>query len=445
MPVRDIIVLTLLLASVPICFFRPFFGILMWDVVSYLNPHRFTWGPAHEFPAAMAVGIPTLLGSALFERNWKHFFSRNIWLIVLLWLWFTFTSLRNTEKPEFAHFAVDTWYRWGVVSKILLMALVTVGVVNTWSRFRCLLLVNAACFGALVLKAVPFMILTGGSFRIYGPPGSAIGDNNDFGLALNMTLPMFFYLAILESQTWVKRLMTVCFIASIPAILLTYSRGALVGLAVVLSVMIMRSRQRLILVPVLVLAACFAVFFTPEGWRTRMDFSRAGALVDGSARSRINAWTYSWRLALDYPVTGGGFEAFTPALFALYAPDPKDVHGPHSIYFGVLAEHGFVGLVLYLSLIISSVFSLRAVRRFAKVWGDERIPYYVLMLQLSLMGFLVSGTFLGRAYFDYYFTIVGCSIILYRLCWLEPFPVVHEEPVITAFGHPNEVLISSRD
>ncbi len=75
--------------------------------------------------------------------------------------------------------------------------------------------------------------------------------------------------------------------------------------------------------------------------------------MDDSATSRINAWTYCWRLAKDYPVTGGGFEAFTPTLFYRYAPNPKDVHGPHSMYFGVLAEHGFPGLFLYLSLLVS--------------------------------------------------------------------------------------------
>ena len=39
---------------------------------------------------------------------------------------------------------------------------------------------------------------------------------------------------------------------------------------------------------------------------------------------------------------------------------------------------------------------------------------YADMLCFSMMGFLVSGAFLGRAYFDYLFTIVGCCAILRR-------------------------------
>ena len=38
------------------------------------------------------------------------------------------------------------------------------------------------------------------------------------------------------------------------------------------------------------------------------------------------------------------------------------------------------------------------------------------MLQFSILGFLVSGAFLGRAYFDYFFTLVACVAILKRLC-----------------------------
>ena len=37
---------------------------------------------------------------------------------------------------------------------------------------------------------------------------------------------------------------------------------------------------------------------------------------------------------------------------------------------------------------------------------------YANMLRFSLVGFLTSGIFLGRAYFDYFFAIVGCLAVL---------------------------------
>jgi probable O-glycosylation ligase (exosortase A-associated) len=271
------------------------------------------------------------------------------------------------------------------------------------------------------------MILTGGSFRLYGPRGSMLADNNDFGLALNMTLPMFFFLSRVDESKTVRRVMAVMFVSAIPGVLFTYSRGALIGMAVVMVLMILKLRQRMLLLPVLMLAGVLAIFFAPEKWQHRMDFSREGALIDDSALSRFNAWTYCWRLASDYPLTGAGFDAFTQDLFNRYAPNPADVHGPHSIYFGVLAEHGYIGLFLYLTLVASCFVKLSRVLRYARDVGDRQAAAYATMLQFGVIGFLVTGAFLGRAYFDYYFSLVACTVILSRLCREAPVEPIEME------------------
>jgi putative inorganic carbon (HCO3(-)) transporter len=416
---RDVIILGLVFATLPFCFVRPFFGILMWQLVSLLNPHRFSYGAAYTFPVAEAIAIPTLLGFVLFNHNYKALFTREIAIILCLWGWFTFTSYHNSQMPLFSDFAALTWYRWRFVSKILLMTLVTVAVVNTRERFRWYLLVTAAALGILVLKAVPFMILTGGSFRLYGPPGSMLADNNDFGLGLNMTLPVFFFLSTLETKPWLRLLLRFVFLATIPAVLFTYSRGAMLGLCFVLFLMMLRAPYKVFFVPAIASMVILVVLFAPEQWQRRMDLRRDGALIDDSALSRVNAWTYCYRLSQDYPLTGGGFEAFTQPLFDRYAPNARDVHGPHSIYFGVLAEHGYPGLACYLLLIGSCLFSLFRIRSQARILGDNALGTYALMVQFSLLAFLVSGAFLGRAYFDYYFSFVGCVPMLKLLARTE--------------------------
>jgi probable O-glycosylation ligase (exosortase A-associated) len=413
---RDIIVLALILGSVPICFWRPYYGILLWTILSFLNPQQMSWGAARDFPVALVVAVPTLAGALVFCKTWHALRSRETFLILALWVWFTATSLHTSLTPEFADHVSDCWFRWRFVSKILLMALVAIALVNTFDRLRWLLIAIASAFGFFVAKALPWMIATGGQYRLYGPDGTMVGDNNDFGLALNMTLPIFFCLAKTEMNRRLKMIMAGLFVLTIPSVFFTYSRGALIGMALVLLAMGLRMRQRILLVPVICLAAVFATVFTPEKWQQRMDFRQEGALIDSSARSRFNSWTYSYQLALDYPLMGGGFEAYTPRLFNLYAPNPLDVHGPHSIYFGVLAEHGFTGLALYLVLVGSCFASLQKVIREARRRDDDVAANYAIMLELSLLGFLGSGAFLGRAYFDYYFTIVVCVAILKRVC-----------------------------
>lgn len=411
MPIRDIILLAFFLLSLPVCLVRPFYGVVLWTVVAFLNPQAFLWTP-EVFPWAMAVAIPTLIGFVKVS-GWRNLACRETVLILMLWAWFLVTTLLSTHTPEFAHHANDTWYRLQLVSKILLMTLAMIGIVNSMERLRMLLLVIAGCFGFFIAKAVPWLIITGGAHRIYGPVRSMIADNNDFGLALNMTFPIMFFLAQTEERRNLRRLFGVLSAAAIPAIFFTYSRGALVGVSAICAAMAARMKQKVLLIPFLLLALVIALFLTPDAWRERMTLTSPDA-VDASARSRLNAWTFCWRLAKDYPLTGGGFATFTQRLFDRYAPNPLDVHGPHSVYFGVLAEHGFIGLLLYLALVITCFVSLYRLGRAARRNGDDLFAHYADMLRFSLIGFLVSGVFLGRAYFDYYFTIVACTAILRR-------------------------------
>jgi putative inorganic carbon (HCO3(-)) transporter len=425
---RGSALLIFVLGSLPVCFVRPFYGILLWTVIAFLNPQSFVWGSGSYFPWALAVAIPTLIGVPIFVRGWAHrLVSREFFLVFALWIWFTITSVVSTNTSFFLHHAGDTWFRWGFVSKILLMTVVTMAVTQSFRQLRILMLVIAGCFGFFVLKALPFIIMTGGEFRLYGPENSMVADNNDLGLCLNMTLPFFFFLAQTEPRRWVRRLFGFLFIITIPAIFFTYSRGAFAGLAVVLLLMLLRLKQRFVLVPVIGLSLMIAVLFAPEAWKQRMDLTDSGAL-DASAISRFNAWTFSWRLALDFPVTGGGFATFTPELFDRYAPHVKDVHGPHSIYFGVLAEHGFTGLLLYLVLVGSCFAATHKLVKHGRFYGDQQAIHYAHIFQFSLIGFLVSGAFLGRAYFDYFFTIVACIAILRRVCALEWAEVAATDP-----------------
>ena len=238
-----------------------------------------------------------------------------------------------------------------------------------------------------------------------------IADNNDFGLALNMTLPLFFFLAQTETNRWLKRLFAFLFLITIPAVFFTYSRGALLGLAAVVMLMVLRSKARILLIPVIALGITVALVFAPPEWKHRMNPTREDA-IDASANERFNAWTFCWNLAQEYPITGGGFATFTPELFSRYAPVALDIRGPHSVYFGLLAEHGFIGLFLYLGLVFFCFKTTSRIKKLATFHDDHTIFQYAQMFRFSLIGFLVSGTFLGRAYFDYFFAIVACIVIL---------------------------------
>ena len=207
--------------------------------------------------------------------------------------------------------------------------------------------------------------------------------------------------------------MAALFILTIPAVFFTYSRGALVGLIALLGMMLLQSKRRLAIVPVLVLGVIIGVYFAPEGWQERMNPNRPDA-IDASARSRLNAWAYASALAADYPISGGGFATFTPELFAKYAPTMVfggSAYTAHSVYFQILAEHGYVGLGLYLFMILLCFKTIRRLRKQSRI-HDPVIAQYAHALQFSLIGFMTCGVFLSQAYFDYFFAIVACVAVL---------------------------------
>jgi putative inorganic carbon (HCO3(-)) transporter len=413
---RDVIVIGIILASLPLCFFRPYFGVLMWVWVAYFNPHRFCWGFAYNFPVATVIAIPTLLGIVFSRDVNRKIFNRETILLLIFWCWISVTFLYATQVPIFADHIADAQARLIAVSKALLMTFVLILLVTSKKKLDYLFIVTALSFGALAIKGTVFGVRTEGSFRVWGPPDSFVADNNDFGLALNMTLPVMFYMAREVSARWLRWALWISFFSSVAAILLTYSRGALLGLAVVLGALAMKSNRKAISAVALVLLAFLVLSFAPSGWTDRMGNFFHGNL-DESAQGRLHAWHFAWELASHYPVTGGGFETFTPELEQRFTPQ-FSFAGPHSIYFQTLGEQGFVGLGLFLFLIGSCFYSLRSMRRKVRRQPSfQWITNYSNMLEACFLGYIVSGSFLPRAYFDLWFQLaaaVALLKILYR-------------------------------
>lgn len=435
---RDLIVLAVILGSVPICLFNPYFGVLMWSWISYFNPHRYTWSVAYDFPVAQVIAIPTLIGCLFTRRLNRRFLTFEAALLLLLWIWFIVTLVHSGNVPAFADHYEAGKAQFSKVSKILLMTFLMILLVTTKERLRYVFLVPALSFGALAIKGALFGLVTAGSYRVYGPPDSFIADNNALGLALNMTLPIFFFMAREEKNRFLRMVLRVAFFSSIVAIILTYSRGALLGLAVVLAALAIKSGRKLISGVLLLTCAWMVLSFAPERWMDRMGNFLRGNL-DESAQLRINAWEFAWELAKDYPATGGGFQTFTLDLFQRYTPHLVFA-GAHSVYFQMLGEHGFVGLGLFLLLLLSCWMTLRRMRvQTQKVPGAGWVASYSHMLEIALLAYMITGAFLEFAYFDYFFQVVACTIILKILHAREaamPSEVEKKAPLTTQVSEP---------
>ena len=245
---------------------------------------------------------------------------------------------------------------------------------------------------------------------MWGPGDSIIGANNAIGLALNMCLPMLWYLAKGEKSRRIKLALLGTFVLTIPAIMFTYSRASALGLAAVLMCIILKSRHRVVAIGLVLAVVILALPFLPQSWINRQQ-STLEYESDTSATSRLDEWRFCWRVAMDRPV-GGGFLLYSDETYMKYFPEFLQTHGrtlsAHSIYFGVLAEHGFPGFAVFLILITATMLSLYDLKRKAKQNpGLQWAAPYCDMIQVSLVGFLVNGGFVEMEYFDLFYQWVA--------------------------------------
>jgi len=414
---RDVVFFAFLVGSLPVCFMNPYYGVLMWYWISYFNPHRFTFGFAYNLPVAFMVAVPTLAGILFARKSLGSLLTSESILLICLWAWYSISYIRARGVPIFVGHLNEMNYEMDHISKIIFMTLIMVVVVTNRQRIYGVMLVTGGSLGLLALKGAIFGARTSGEERVFGPPDSFLADNNGFGLAVNVCLPILFFLARNERRRWLRILLYICFGGGVVAVLLTYSRGALLGLVMVLGMILLRSRHKLLAVFACVLAAFIILAIAPPAWMNRMGNFAEGNL-DGTANQRLISWETAWKFSHDYPVLGGGFDTIGDVfLYKRYQPRqlPGGLisSGPHSIYFQLLADQGFVGLGLFLLILACCFFTLARTRFAARRLPRARwLVDYTLMVEIGLLAFMTSGAFLGFAYLDLLYQMVGLTAVL---------------------------------
>jgi probable O-glycosylation ligase (exosortase A-associated) len=422
---RDIVLTAVVMGALPACFMRPWVGIMMWCWLGFMNPHRMTWGFAYSIPFAQLVAIATLLG-LLFDRTRKPIpRTPEVGFLLALWAMFGVSTI-------FAYYPDNAFDSLMKISKILFMTVVAMSLLQDSYRMKWLLVVTGASFGFFGLKGGIFALATGSQHHVLGPEGSFIAGNTEIGLALNMTLPILLFLYKHEERRWLRYGWLAMFVMSFPAILSTYSRGALLGLGVVLPMLFLKAKQKLVVIVLLAVSIPTAMAILPEKWYSRMETIQTYE-QDGSAQGRLRAWQLAMQIANDRPLTGGGFRTFSKELYAYYGWATSAAFDAHSIYFQVLAEHGYPGLLLFLGLIVATMVSLRMLihtrpRDPANAW----IPECARMLEASMAGYLICGAFLSLSYFDLLYTLVAATAILRVLVRQAPAAQPAEEAPVPA-------------
>lgn len=406
---RDLALALVLFGSIPFILARPYLGLLMWSWLGYMNPHRLTWGFAYSFPWVMLIAIVTLVSLAISKESKRIPVSAVSVLLVLFLLWTGFTTFFAAVPGT----ASETWQQF---AKTLVMVFVTLMLVNSRERMHWLVWVIVISLGFYGLKGGVFTILHGGGNHVFGPAGSFIGDNNALALALCMILPLMRYLQLQSARKYMKVGMGLAMVLTGVAVLGTYSRAGLIALVVVGAALVLKSRRRVTLAIALAAVVVVGYHYMPAKWTERMGTIQHAEQTD-SMQTRIQSWQFATNVALHRPLVGGGFDVYlSDEMWQHYGPEGAIPRAIHSIYFRVLGEHGFVGLLLFLGLLAASWRKCSQVRKLVRDTPENKWAFDLAsMLQVSLLAFMTAGVAAPMSYFDLTYQLMAMCVLLYGL------------------------------
>ncbi|MBS3913927.1 putative O-glycosylation ligase, exosortase A system-associated [Methylomonas rivi] len=405
---RDIVITLIVLIGCGYTLKRPYIGVLLWSWLSYMNPHRLAFGFAYSAPFAQITAL-VLLGSMLFSKETRKPPINSITVV-----WFVFVLFMGITSV-FAFFPEIALKYYERVIKIQFIVFLTMMLITDMRKLNQLLWVISLSIGYFSVKGGVFTILTAGHHRVWGPNDSFIADNNSLAVGILMAIPFMIYLYQISERKWVKYGLFSAAILSLFTIIGSQSRGAFLAIAAVGLLYWLKSDRKLITTLVVLALTVLLLMFAPESWYKRMN-TIENYEEDDSALGRLNAWEYAYNAANDN-LLGVGLNSWSKETFLLYAPNPLDVHAAHSIYFSVLADHGWIGLFMFVAIFFMSWKTLTAIIKNTERNPDLKEQYLLAkMLQISLIAYLVGGAFLSLSYFDLPWHVVSFVVILDRIC-----------------------------
>ena len=387
-------------------------GVLYVPFVVCLGFIIFSFFRIHEaFPFLMPFKIPLLLALAslgalawhlIITRSIKPFLTEELkWFLVffaLVTIGLGFASNRGMAIGMYT----------GSYSKIAIMVFAIAWMVREEKQFALLarmIVIAGIAIGLVALnnKANGIGLVEGTRVTIARDMRSVLGDPNDLALVLSFPISFAAGLALTKGLSRGSRLLGVVgYLVIANAILATQSRGGLLAIVAVSGVFALyriKSKLTIMILGGVALLALLAM----AGISDRSSGGASESGIDESAQGRLYAWEAAFNMANTHPLTGVGLSNFTSNYF-FYSPHWDGMnHAVHSTWFGVMAETGYLGLAVFLTLAIKLVISMRRlVNGLLPLYQTGRcsaVLFSTAQATLAgLAGFMVSGTFLTQGF-----------------------------------------------
>lgn len=440
---RDLFILGFLGFLVIVSFKRPWLMTLAYIYVDLVQPQRISYYLLSSIPVSLIFALAAVV-FWLTENRRLHISGLQLLLTAFLG-WITATTLMSM-LPEHA------WIKWSAAWKAIAFGIFLPLVLTTERRIEAVLFTMVFCISSITISGGIKTLAGGGGYgtlRLLVDNNSGLYESSTIATVAIASITLILYLYRYNSifkRNWLVKLMTAGLIfASLLIPIGTEARTGLIAMAVLGLFIFLSSRHKLRLAVAFAIVCAAAIPMLPKSFTERMSTIESHE-EDQSASTRLAVWQWTLDFVKEHPL-GGGFGAYrlneglkVETVGTIVTEDgvvkpvrTEVVYGArafHSSWFEVLGEHGYPGLLLYVTILVTMSWQLwRVYRRYRR--GSERERRLSEMAKAVLMAIAIycaGSTFVGVAFQTTLYLLIGIGISIVQLAALRAQQAAGPEP-----------------
>jgi len=387
----------------------PFWGVLLYYGFATLRPQylwqwalvgtpNIRWSLTAAFVAlvATAMHLPSLC---------REFKFNKVAVLVSIYAALLLMSMLTAYNTRVAGYWAEEY------GKVFLMMLLATLVIQRLWQVQAVGIMIFGCLGYIAYEINYLYFINGGRLDIYHKGYGGL-DNNGAGMILALGIPFAYWAFVAKGKSWViprRVVAVVAGVAMLHAVMMTFSRGAMLSAAVGLVWIALHHRPRLqagaMAVAVLIGISVMAGPEIRERFQSTGNFQQ-----DDSAQLRFDSWAAAWDMAWTSPMLGKGIRN-SNYYSQNYGAD-RAGRTIHNQYLQVAADSGIPAASCYVGMLVLGGIGLGRARRacLAKAEEIEEGDYepdpavvtrihsagtLCLAIQTSLAMFALSGMFLS--------------------------------------------------
>ena len=338
----------------------PFWGVMLYYGFATLRP-QYLWdwslsqGPQLRWSltAGIVAVVATLVNLSTVLRTFR---GNKVLVCLAIYAVLLLLSMLTAYNPKTALYWAQEY------GKVFLMLFVATLVIQRFWQVRAMGVMIALCLGYIAYEVNFLYLVEGGRLDIYHHGYGGL-DNNGAGALLVLGLPFAYFLATSPVGNWSRsrRIFGALLgLGILHAVMMTYSRGAMVTGAVGLAWLILHHRPRFQSVVMTVLLAGSISVMAGQEIRDRF-MSTTEYQTDGSAQARFDSWSAAWNMVLRDPLLGKGIRNAN-AYSQNYGAD-RAGRTIHNQYLQIAADSGLPAAGVYVGMISLGIVGLGLARR----------------------------------------------------------------------------------